>query len=97
MTYATASQRQAFIKGLRGLAEFLEVNPEVPAPANTDVLVFPPHATDAEKRREIDVIASRIGSGTTTTSAHRHYVTSRAFGAVEYRAVAIPSAEAKEL
>ena len=91
MTCSNPTQRQELITGLRALADFLESNPDVPAPAHTDVLVFPPSASDAEKRREIDVIASRIGSGTVTFSSYRHYQTSRRFGPVEYRAVAIPA------
>lgn len=97
MTYATESERQALISGFRGIADFLEDNPEVPAPAYADVIVFPPYATDAEQRMEIDAIASRIGSGASTTPASKHYVTSRAFGPVEYRAIAIPSADTTEL
>ncbi len=58
--------------------------------------VFPPSASDAEKRREIDVIASRINFGTQTYSSYRHYQTSRRFGPVQYRAVAIPARENKE-
>jgi hypothetical protein len=96
MTYATAIERQALISGLRELAAFLENNPGVPAPKYTDVLVFPPHASDTENRREIDVIATRIGSGTEISSAYRHYITSRQFGAVGYRAVAIPADETKD-
>jgi hypothetical protein len=97
MTYANVTERQALISGLRGLAGFLERNPEVPAPKYTSVLVFPPHATDSEDRREIDMIASRIGSGIEISpDPHRHYVTSRRFGPVDYRAVAIPSDETKE-
>jgi hypothetical protein len=42
------------------------------------------------------VIASLIGSGTATFSSYRHYQTSRRFGPVEYRAVAIPADENKE-
>ena len=42
------------------------------------------------------MIASLIGSGTRTYSSHRHYATSRSFGPVEYRAVAIPADETKE-
>jgi hypothetical protein len=94
MTYANPTERQEFTSGLRELADFLENNPEVPAPKYTDVLVFPPHASDAENRSEIDVIASRIGSGAEISPGHRHYVTSRKFGPVEYRAVAIPSNDA---
>ena len=50
MTYANAIERQALICGLRELADFLEINPDVPTPSYTDVLVFPPFASDAEKR-----------------------------------------------
>lgn len=96
MTYANADKRQALIGGLRDLAGFLEENPEVPAPEYADVLVFPPYASDAKNRGEIDVIASLIGSGTETSSARRHYTTSRRFGLVEYRAVAIPADENRE-
>jgi hypothetical protein len=96
MTYANATERQALISGLRELADFLESNPDVPVPACTDILVFPPCASDAGKRREVDVIASLIGSGTKTFSSYRHYQTSRRFGPVEYRAVAIPADENKE-
>jgi hypothetical protein len=96
MTYASPPQRQALISGLRALAGFLESNPDVPAPEYTDVLVFPPPASDAGKRREIDVIASRIGSSAGTFSSYRHYQTSRRFGPVEYRAVAIPADENTE-
>jgi hypothetical protein len=96
MTYANATQRQALISGLRELADFLENNPEVPAPTFTDMLVFPPHVSHAENRAEIDVIASRIGSGIEISATRRHYVTSRQFGPVTYRAVAIPSDNNRE-
>ena len=95
MAYARPSQRRALIYGFRALADFLESNPDVPAPEYTDVLVFPPSASDAEKRRQIDVIASRLGSAAETFSTYRHYQTSRRFGPVEYRAVAIPADEKK--
>ena len=96
MTYANPNQRQELITGLRALADFLESNPEVPAPSSTDMLVFPPHADDSENRREIDIIASRIGSGTELSYSGRHYMTSRRFGSVQYRAVAIPEDETEE-
>lgn len=92
MTYADIKERQAFIAGLRALADFLENDPEIPVPKYaTDVLVFPPFASDDEKRREIDVIASRIGSVSRRYCGH--YTASRRFGPVEYRAVAIPADE----
>lgn len=97
MTYANAAERRALISGLRELAGFLEANPGVPAPKYADVLVFPAHAaSDAERRGAIDAIAPLIGSETETSPFHRHYMTSRRFGPVEYRAVAIPSDEAEE-
>ncbi|MBV9447655.1 MAG: hypothetical protein JO345_17360 [Streptosporangiaceae bacterium] len=91
MTYADTTRRQAFIAGLRALADFLESNPGVPVPDHTtDVLVFPPSGSYDEKKREIDIIASRIGSGT-ENSRGGHYMASRRFGPVEYCAVAIPA------
>ena len=96
MTYANATERQALISGFRELADFLESNPNVPAPTYAGVLVFPPSASDEENRREVDVIASLIGAGTKTYSSRCHYATSRQFGAVEYRAVAIPEDGSKE-
>jgi hypothetical protein len=96
MTYADPDQRQELITGLRAIADFLESNPAVPVPTYTDLLVFPPFDSDAEQRQEIDMIASLIDSGTETSPYHRHYVTSRQFGPVKYRAVAIPSDETPE-
>jgi len=96
MSYANPIQRQDLISGLRELADFLESNPEVPAPPGITAYVFPPKAANAEMRREINAIASRIGSGTTTRPECLHYVTSRSFGGIEYRAVAIPAEPAKE-
>lgn len=96
MTYASPVQRQELINGLRALADFLERNPQVPAPPSTDVLVFPPFASDIDTRQEIDIIASRIGAETQTSPARRHYTTSRRFGSVEYRAVAIPTDKPEE-
>jgi hypothetical protein len=96
MTYASAIERKALISGLRELAGFLESNPDVPVPASTGLIVFPSSVSDDGKRREVDVIASLIGSETVTYSSHRHYAASRRFGPVEYRAVAIPADENKE-
>lgn len=96
MSYADTTERQAFIAGLRELAEFLETSPDVPAPEyGTDVLVFPPSVSYSDKKREVDVIASRIGSET-MTSRGGHYSASRRFGPVGYRAVAIPDGETTE-
>jgi hypothetical protein len=90
VTYAVPEERARLIAGLRELAEFLSASPEMPAPAETIVYVFPPHdGTDAERRAEIDAIASRICVQPHETRGG-HYVASRFFGPVEYMAVAIP-------
>ena len=89
MTYADPTERAALISGLRNLADYLESTPEVPAPIYSDVLTFPPHGDWSEMRAEIDAIAARLGV-TACETWGSHYVASRHFGPVEYRAVAIP-------
>jgi hypothetical protein len=91
--YANSEERAGFIAGLRELAEFLNRNPDVPAPCWTDLLVFPPAGSDAEMFAEIDAIAGRIGATATDAgSPAGHYSAFRDFGPVQYRAVAIPHA-----
>ena len=88
MTYANAIERRALLSGLRELADYLEYNPDVPAPSYSDVLAFPPDGDCAGMRAEIDVIAKRIGVKARET-VRGHYVVARSFGPIEYRAVAI--------
>lgn len=88
MTYANSTERGALIRGLRTLADYLESNPEVPAPSYADVFIFPPDGADPERHAEIDVIAAQIRETPETVCGH--YVVSRFFGPVQYRAVAIP-------
>jgi hypothetical protein len=89
--YGNDEERTRLIAGLRDLADFLDRNPEVPAPWGTDLLVFPPEGSDAEMFAEIDAIAGRIGvTASDTDSPAGHYSAVRAFGPVQYRAVAIP-------
>jgi hypothetical protein len=89
MTYSDPTERAALIGGLRALADYLESNPEVPAPIYTTVHTFPHDGDWAAMRAEIDAIAAPLG-----VVAHRtfggHYVAARSFGPIEYRAVAIP-------
>ena len=89
--YANDEERVRLIAGLRDLADFLDQNPDVPAPRRADVLVFPPEASDAEMFAEIDTIAELIGSTASDADSPRgHYSAVRNFGPVQYRAVAIP-------
>ena len=89
--YANDEQRVRLVAGLRDLADFLDRNPDLPAPWEADLLVFPPEASDAEMFAEIDSIAELIGSDASDSgSLNGHYSAVRSFGPVQYRAVAIP-------
>ncbi len=88
MTYADTTERAALIGGLRALADYLESNPQVPAPSYSDMLTFPPDSDCLGMRAEIDAIAARLGVAAYGTGGG-HYVAARSFGLVEYRAVAI--------
>jgi hypothetical protein len=89
--YANSEERAGLIAGLRDLAQFLDQNPDVPAPRWTDLLVFPPVGSNAEMFAEVDGIAGRIGTtASDADSPAGHYSASRGFGPVQYRAVAIP-------
>ena len=93
---ADDKQRIQLIAGLRGLADYLEHNPRVPAPSRTDVLIFPAEASDAEMFAEIDAIAELICStASDAESPHGHYSAVRNFGPVQYRAVVIPHSARK--
>ncbi len=61
MTYADSTERAALICGFRGLADYLESNPEVPAPAYPTVYAFPSSGDWAEMRADIDAIAALLG------------------------------------
>jgi hypothetical protein len=89
--YANSEERAKLIAGLRWLVAFLDQNPQVPAPRYADLLVFPAKGTDTETFAEIDIIAEQIGvTATRNDTPDGHYIASRNFGPVQYRAVAIP-------
>jgi hypothetical protein len=89
MSYADSTERAELINGLRGLADYLESSPQVPAPGYSAVYTFPPDGDWAAKRAEIDATAARLAV-TAYEAGGGHYVATRLFGPVEYRAVAIP-------
>jgi hypothetical protein len=89
MTYSDPTERAALIAGLRALADYLESNPEVPAPIYAQVFTFPPDGDWWSIRAQIDATAARLGV-IAYGSAGGHYLAVRSFGPVEYRAVAIP-------
>lgn len=88
MAYADSTELAALIEGLRGLADYLESSPEVPAPIYSDMFTFP-NGDWAEMRAEIDAIAARLGVIAREIGSG-HCVATRSFGPIEYRAVAIP-------
>jgi hypothetical protein len=95
--YANPGERRRLIAGLRELADFLDQNPQVPAPCSTDLLVFPPRRTDVERFAEIDAIAEQIGvTASGNDNPADHYTASRHFGPVQYHAVAIPQAARRD-
>lgn len=90
MTYANPAERAALISGLRALADYLDSNPEVPSPIYAQIYAFPPDGEWAGMRAEIVAVAARLGV-TAYRSYGGHVFAARAFGPVEYRAVAIPT------
>jgi hypothetical protein len=89
MTFADSTERAQLISGLRGLADYLESNPEIPAPIYSNVYAFPPTGDWAGMCAEIDATVARMDVAAYVTWGG-HYVAARYFGPVEYRAVAIP-------
>ncbi|MEV4838612.1 hypothetical protein AB0K05_29205 [Nonomuraea sp. NPDC049486] len=79
--------RTALIHGLIQLAAFLQANPDVPTPRGVTVHHFTPNADDDQMRAQLDHLAALLGSD--IDAGGGHYGTSRFFGPVEYRAVAI--------
>ena len=90
MTNHDSTTCDEFISGLRALADYLECNPEVPAPGYSVVYTFPTDGEWPAMCDEIDAIAARLGVIAHVTPPGGHYVAVRVFGPVEYRAVAIP-------
>jgi hypothetical protein len=90
--HANSAERGRLITGLRQLSDFLDQNPDLPAPRYAEVIVFPARGSNAEMFAEIDVIARQIGATASDTgSPAGHYSAARGFGPVRYRAVAIPT------
>jgi hypothetical protein len=89
MTYADSTERTAFINGLRRLADHLESNPEIPVPIYSTVHVFPSDGGWPGMCADVDTTAARMGVAARLTIGG-HYIATRSFGPVEYRAVAIP-------
>ena len=90
--YANTTERLDLINGLRVFADFLEENAEIPAPARAYIMVFPGNENHDMACGEIDRIAALIGTAA-IESESSHYRATRAFGPLEYSAIAIPPAQ----
>lgn len=84
-----SAERAALIGGFRALADYLESNPEIPAPGYSAVYAFPADGEWSHMCAVIDAVAGQLGVAARGTIGG-HYVAVRLFGPVEYRACAIP-------
>jgi len=84
--------RTALIAGFRALADFLDSHPGLPVPRHgfSNGLTVYPDGTDADKRAEVDRIATVLEA---TSEDYGVYQAARQFGGrVAYRIVAVPDA-----
>jgi hypothetical protein len=88
--FTDTDRRTAVISGLRDLADFLDTNPDVPAPGGPISISYYPLGADEEIRAQVDHVARLLGSD---VDAHEltlgHYSTGITFGIAEYRAVGL--------
>ena len=84
--------RAKVIDGLVELAAYLQAHPDVPvAPYGWDLNIYT-HDDDAACRAEVDRIAAILGAPVEDdTGRGGHYLTTRSFGLISYRAVHIPA------
>jgi hypothetical protein len=95
--------REAFIAGLRELADFLAARPAVSVPNGADITVQP-YGTDEEEAAEIDAFAAAVGvdvlderhGGDRKGYHNGRYSALREFGPVIYRAFTYTAATMAE-
>ena len=92
LTTDTAT-RQAFITGLRDLADYLDRHPAVPVPRHgTDIQLCASSADDGGCA-QVDYFARQLGVRVENELAYSgHYRAVRSFGPVGYRIIAISDA-----
>lgn len=87
------NHRRAVISGLREFADDLSLHRDVPVPLIVEIDYHPRGDSDAEKRAEIDRIAKILGVEPEFAADGEHYIATRRYGVVRYRAITV-SAEA---
>ena len=85
-----SNYRQAFITGLRNLADYLASHPAVPVPRyGTEILLFA-DSTDDGGCAQVDHFARQLGVTPDDDLARSgHYGAARSFGPIGYRMTAI--------
>src|SRR5436190_2725938 len=92
-TTATAEARQAFITGLRDLADYLASHPAVAIPAHGTEILLSAASADDGGCAQADYFARQLGVPVCNELAcGGHYRAARSFGPVGYRMTAISEA-----
>ena len=85
--------RQAFITGLRDLADYLARHPAVAVPAHGTEILLHAASTDDGGCAQVDRFARQLGVPVENELAYAgHYRAARSFGPVGYRMIAISDA-----
>jgi hypothetical protein len=85
--------RQAFITGLRDLADYLDQHPAVPVPTYGTQVYLSASSTDDGGCAQVRQFARQLGiTPPSTISCSGHYEAARSFGPVGYRMLAISDA-----
>lgn len=88
--------REEFITGLRQLADFLTVNPDVAVPPYSTQIQISTNGTDDEVCRQVDAFALASGAEPKWNTSGVHYKAQLEFGPIEYYMVAITEAHMEE-
>lgn len=83
------NHHRAVISGLRELADDLSLHRDVPVPLIVEIDYHPRGETDTEKRAEIDRIAKILGVEPEFAAEGEHYIATRRYGSVRYRAITV--------
>ena len=82
--------RQAFITGLRDLADYLDQHPAIPVPRYGTEVYLSASSTDDGGCAQVRHFARQLGIAAPATISHSgHYEAARSFGPVSYRMTAI--------
>ncbi len=94
MSFTTdPATRQAFITGLRDLADYLDRNPAVPVPEYGTEIYLSASSTDNGGCAQVRQFARQLGIAVPHSISYSgHYEAARSFGPVGYRMVAISQA-----